>query len=139
MLFAGQETVIFAANFALGIWGYIQCAHVPPKLCKKLEEYMKEAFNICGWKLFSSVFFGEPVYLDENYTISSWELKRNQLVKDVDQLLQGFQQYVAEKGKAISPGQLFRWYEASWDGLAKLVEAEGKLLAFDCEPFEELR
>ena len=123
----------------LGMWGYIQWTYVPPELCKKLEEYFKDAFNICGWKLLSSVFFGEPIYFDESYTISMLELKRQQFVRDVEQISQDFQRHLVEKAKPCSEEMLFEWYEALWDCLAKVTDAEKKLLAFDCEPFEELR
>jgi hypothetical protein len=112
---------------------------VPPELCKKLEEYFKDAFNLCGWKLFASVFFGEPIYFDDDYTISSWELRRKQLVKAVEQLMQGLQQHLVGKGKTRNQEQLFTWYERLWELLARVTEEEGKLLAFDCEPYEEMR
>ena len=93
---------------------------------------------MCGWKLLSSVFFGEPVY-DDDYTISSLELQRQLFVKGIEQLLQEFQQHLVGKRKASSADQLSEWYDALWDCLAKVTDAEGKLLAFDCEPYEELR
>ena len=104
-----------------------------------MEEYFKDAFNLCGWKLFSSVFFGEPIYFDVDYTISSWELKQKQLVKVVEQLRQELLQHLKGKKKKQSGTQLFTWYDKLWDHLAKVVDAEMKLLAFDCEPYEELR
>ena len=89
--------------------------------------------------MFSNVFFGEPVYFDDDYTISTLELKRKQFVKVVEQLLQEFQQHLVKKGKTSSKDQLFVWYEGLWGFLAEVADAEGKLLAFDCEPYEELR
>ena len=60
-------------------------------------------------------------------------------MRDVEQIAQDFQRHLVEKSKASSEEVLFQWYEALWDCLTKVTDAEKKLLAFDCEPFEELR
>ena len=117
----------------------MQWVNVPPELCKKLEEYFKNAFDICGWKMFTNVFFGEPIYFDESYTISTSEFKRKHLQKEVQQCLQEFQEHLVQKRNASNIDQLFEWYKAAWDCSAKVSNAEKKLLAFDCEPCEELR
>lgn len=121
------------------MWGYFQWVKVSPTLCKKLEEYIKEAFNICGWRLFSSVFFGEPAFFEEDYTISSLELKRSKYVQEVDQILENFQKHLEKRSQVETAQKLIEWYEKLDNLLTKVNDAERKLLEFDCEPFEELR
>ena len=85
------------------------------------------------------MFFGEPAFFEEDYTISTSELKRQQYVKVVEQIVQEFQKRLVEKCDAASEEDLFKWHELAWDCLGKVVDVESKLLAFDCEPYEELR
>lgn len=123
-----------------GIWGYIQWIRVSPKLCKKMEVYITEAFKISGWKLFSSVFFGEPAFFEEDYTIPTLQLKRNKYVREVAQVVQNLEQHLEDKGERETAGErLFEWYEKLNDLLTEVNDAERKLLGFDCEPYEELR
>ena len=132
--------LLYYLNQILGIWGYFQWIRVSPKLCKKLEEYITEAFNICGWRVFSSVFFGEPSFLEADYTLSGLELKRNEYAKDVKQILQNFELHVEERPlEGCTTYDLFKWYDKVDDLLVKVNETERKLLEFDCEPYEELR
>lgn len=110
-----------------------------PKHCKNLEEYIKKAFQLCGWKVFSSVFFGDPAFLEEDYTISLLQLKRSKYEKEVEQAQQKFQQHMTEKSHIEDANKLMNWYEQCNDLLSNVQEVEKKLLEFDCEPFEELR
>ncbi|XP_046864225.1 junction-mediating and -regulatory protein-like [Xenia sp. Carnegie-2017] len=122
-----------------GVWGYIQWTKVRTEDCKNLEEYFKNAFIYCGWKLFSSVFFGEPIIFDEDYTISTMELKRNKVLKEVQYCSGIFQNHLVEKEEMKNVDALFAWYEKLWCHLNESSEAERKLLTFDIEPYEELR
>ena len=110
-----------------------------PKHCKKLEEYIKQAFNVCGWKLFSHVFFGEPTFLEEDYTIPTLQLKRQKYEAEIEKTLQNFEQYMTEKTCIESTEKLITWYNTLDDVLEKIQEAERALLQFDCDPYEELR
>ena len=60
-------------------------------------------------------------------------------MKVVEENQQAFDEHVARKEDGGSMDDLFGWYDILWDCMTNVTNAERKLLAFDCEPYEELR